>query len=109
MSKSHGNLHPKQWEVYRRSKKAGDSLTLSDGTVVGLNRKVNSTIVKDAALAKQIEQEFGPKGGNGDVMVVEVDNNHRHEPDNRGHTYTFSGVELPWHRGRRHVFGKGVI
>lgn len=98
MGTTKGNLHPKQYEIYRRTKKAGHRLTLSDGTAVALNRKVNSTIVKDAGLAKQIEQEFGHKGGSGDVLVVEVDNNHLHEADNRGHRYTFTVPELPWQK-----------
>lgn len=101
MAKSKGNLHPKQYEIYRRSQRTGNRLTLSDGTVVALNPKVNSTIVKDAGLAKQIEQEFGHKGGNGEVAVIEVDNNHLHEADNRGHRYTFTVPELPWHKKGR--------
>jgi hypothetical protein len=99
MGQSHGNLHPKQWEVVRRKKNTPGRLTLSDGRAVTLNRKINTTIVKDAGLARAIDQEYGPRrGGTGDVMVVECDNNHLHERENVGHHYTFQVPALPWHK-----------
>ena len=106
-SVSDGNLHPKQYEIVKTRANVGGSLTLGDGTVVPL-AKVGPTVVKDAGLAKAIDQEYGrhkKARRNGDVLVIPVDNNHLNERDNRGHRYTFQTVAMPWARydalGRR--------
>ena len=96
MSKSKGNLHPKQYEIIKRKQNSPIRLRLSDGRTVPLSQKVNTTVVHDAGLARAIEQEFGHKGGTGDVMVIETDNNHLHESDNKGHRYTFTNLAMPW-------------
>lgn len=105
--KSHGNLHPKQYEIVKTRANVGNSLTLADGTKVPLAR-VGATVVKDPGLARAIDQEFGRQKRarrNGDVLVIETDNNHLNERENQGHTYTFTVPALPWHRydknGRR--------
>lgn len=105
MGKSKGNLHPRQYEIVRRTKRAGN-LRLSDGRTVKLNQKINTTVLHDAGLARAVEQEFGHKGGTGDVMVIETDNNHLHAPENDGHCYTFTVPALPWQKGRKYYWEK---
>lgn len=98
--KSKGNLHPKQYEILPSRKNTPQVLTLSDGRKVPLAKR-GPTVIKDAGLAKAVDQEYGRarhawRGG--DVVVMEVDNNHLHEPENRGHCYTFTVPALPWHK-----------
>lgn len=108
MSKSHGNLHPKAFEIYPRKKNSPKSIKVGD-RVVKLAKR-GPTIIHDAGLAADIDQLHGRNNGAVDdsLLVVPVDNDHLHRTGEAGHTYTFSVGEMPWHRGKRHVFGKGV-
>lgn len=112
MGKSHGNLHPKAYEILPRREGAPKVLEV-DGHKIKLPKQ-GAAVVYDKGLAHAIEQKYGRGTLNGklkgrnDVLVMEVDNDHLHRPDTRGHTYTFTVSELPWHKGKKHVFGKGV-
>lgn len=96
MSESHGNLHPKQYEIYKRKKNSPNEINVG-GRRVKL-AKSGPTIIKDAALAADIDQLHGRNAGALDdsLLVVPVDNNHLHEE--RGHRYTFGVPALPWHK-----------
>ena len=49
---------------------------------------------KDAGLAREIDQKWGPDGrGTGEVVVVETDS----RPE-AGHRYTFAMPAMPWHK-----------
>lgn len=106
MSRSHGNLHPKQYEIYKR-KKNSPSVVDVGGRRVKLAAS-GPTIIKDAALAADLDQLHGRNAGAIDdsLLVVPVDNNHLHEE--HGHRYTFGVGEMPWHKGKKHKFGQGA-
>ena len=98
--RSHGNLHPKQYEILPSRMNTPRVLTLSDGRQVKLAKR-GATIIRDAGLARAVDQEYGRRArttSGGAVLVMETDNNHRHEPENRGHCYTFRVPALPWHK-----------
>lgn len=98
---------PVQYEIYKRKVNTPDALDLGDGKQLNLGKSV--TILKDAGLAHTVNQKYGldKKGrATGDVLVIPVDNNHLHEPGERGHRYTHTVPELPWQKGRKPYWDK---
>ena len=50
---------------------------------------------RDPGLARSIDKKYGRRGGTGEVVVVEVDDERQFE---RGHRYVFTMPERPWKR-----------
>src|SRR3989304_7807524 len=50
---------------------------------------------RDPGLARSIDKKYGRRGGTGEVVVVEVDDERQFE---RGHRYVFTMPEMPWKR-----------
>ena len=111
--RSHGNLHPKAYEIMPRSQNCPRVLDV-DGHRVKLPKQ-GAAVVYDKGLAHALEQKYGlgtlnrKRRGSNDVWVGEVDNDHLHNPKTSGHCYTFTVVALPWHKGKKHKFGVGVV
>lgn len=99
MAKRRGPLgHPTQYEIVKARRNVGDHLDLGDGKQLNL-AKIGPTIVKDHGVAMAVEQKYGrDKRGarSGDVLVIPVDNNHRHEDPHGLTHWTFTVPTLPW-------------
>jgi hypothetical protein len=89
-----------RYEIMPRKINTPKVLILDDGRKVKLASQ-GATVIKDAGLARAIDQQYGlDKRGRrlGDVLVIPVDNDHLHAPGEAGHRFTHSIPALPWHR-----------
>jgi len=78
-----------------------DKGIINDGRELLWSKKSGSFDTFDPALAKDIEQKFGPKGEvvPNEVVVVNNDGSHGYDP---GHNYFFGSMpEMPWKKKER--------
>lgn len=86
---------PKRWIVYPRTKGAVEN-GLPTGQ--GIKKfKRGQIIVKDPALAREIDTTHGLAGGSREVYVMEDERVGRHVRNDYGelHNYFFTGVKMP--------------
>lgn len=86
---------PKRWIVYPRTKNA-----IENGLITGKGKKPftkGQIIVKDPALAREIDTTHGLNGGSREVYVMEDERYGRHVRNDNDeiHNYFFSGVDMP--------------
>lgn len=95
-----------RYEIVKRKTHTPGTLTLPDGRTVPLAKR-GPTEIRDAGLARAIDAAHGHKRGNGDVLVIPVDNNHLYDEGlGRIHHYTHTVPELPWQKGRKRYWEK---
>jgi hypothetical protein len=87
----------KQYEIHKASKRAKDI----KGVIAGGKRmefgKSGAFITDDPVIAREIEEKYG-EGGQGDAVVIEVDDLDKSQPNRRGRSsrQVWTVGKMPW-------------